>query len=269
MNQATIDHARARSFLFVPANRPDRFEKALASGADRVILDLEDAVDPADKILAREHVVRFLSHYMPVLVRINAAGTEWYDDDLSALRRAGANALVIPKVASATGLETIQARLGGDAVLFPLIETADGMSSLREIAAVRGVSRLMFGSIDFCLDMGLNETIAELQPYRSMIALASRVAGLSTPVDGVSIDISNAEGLRRSIDLAKATGFSAKLCIHPSQVAAVNERFSPSAAEIAFAHEVIGASAVQIGAFRLNGRMIDEPIVQWARKLLA
>lgn len=269
MKQVTVDYAKARSFLFVPATRPERFDKALASGADCVILDLEDAVDPADKTLAREHVVRFASYNSQVLVRINAAGTEWYDDDLTALQCAGIIALVVSKVASATELENIQTRTGDATALFPLIETAAGMSNLREISAVRGVSRLMFGSIDFCLDMGMNEIGAELQPYRAMIALASRVAGLPGPVDGVSIDITDDEGLRRSVDLAKATGFSAKLCIHPSQVAAVNAGFSPSASEIAFAQEVIVASAIQIGAFRLNGRMIDEPIIRWAHQLLS
>jgi citrate lyase subunit beta / citryl-CoA lyase len=195
---------RPSSYLFVPADRPERLAKALASGAGAVIVDLEDAVAPAAKAAAREALLDGLARHgaqaapmptpvpapVPVLVRINAAGTEPFQADLAALRRAPPGAvqgLVVPKAESAAMLEHIHHGSGGLPIL-PLIETATGFDRVKLITRAAGVQRLVFGSIDFQLDCGIEEGDdgTELLFVRSQLVLASRLARLAAPVDGVT-----------------------------------------------------------------------------------
>ena len=256
-----------RSYLFVPGNRPERFDKACAAGADAVIVDLEDAVPFADKAAAREAVAAWLSAEKPVLVRINGADTDWFGDDLALCRMPGVAGVVLPKAEQAGDIARLRAA-GATAVL-PLIESAAGIEHLRAIAAARGVQRLMFGSIDFQLDLGIPGEREELLFFRSQLVLASRLAGLAAPVDGVSTALDDAERLADDARHARQMGFGAKLCIHPKQVDAVNRCFTPGAHELAWAGRVLEAAARADGAaVALDGKMIDRPVILRAQAIV-
>ncbi|MEO5696850.1 MAG: CoA ester lyase [Burkholderiaceae bacterium] len=254
-----------RSYLFVPANRPERFDKALASGADAVIVDLEDAVAPDHKDAARATLAAWLDAGKPVVVRINAVGTPWFRDDVAICRHAGVAAVMLAKTESAADLAVV----GAAAPLIALIESAAGFDQLASIAAAPGVQRLAFGAIDFQLDLNLRAGYDELIFFRSQIVLASRLANLGAPIDSPSTAIDVAHEVEDEAQRARRLGFGAKLCIHPRQVEAVNRSFSPSAAEIAWAERVLAAAAASGGAaVALDGKMIDAPVIGRARALL-
>ena len=257
----------ARSLLFVPGSRPDRFEKALAAGADAVIIDLEDAVAPADKERAREAVCAWLAPHHAVMVRINGADTAWFRDDLALCRRPGVAAVMLPKAERAEDVAAV--RGAGAATVLPLIESAAGMAALAAIAAAPGVQRLVFGSIDFQVDLGMRDALEdELLFFRSQLVLASRLAGLQAPVDGVSTAIDDADQLRDDVLRARRLGFGGKLCIHPRQVASVNRHFAPSAAERAWAQRVLDAAAASGGAaIAVDGKMVDKPVILRAQAI--
>ncbi len=259
----------ARSYLFVPADRPERFAKAQASGADAVIIDLEDAVAPHAKIAARAALVEwFDARHAPVVVRINGVHTEWFDDDLALMARPGVSAVMLPKVESARDLDRVRAA-APQAALLPLVETALGIDRVREVAAAAHVQRLVFGSIDLQLDLGINGDDDELLMHRSQLVLASRLAQLAPPVDGVSAALDDPAALRADAHRARRLGFGAKLLIHPRQIAPVNEVFSPTADEVAWAHRVVDAAERAAGAaVALEGKMIDRPVLLRAQALL-
>ncbi len=257
----------ARSLLFVPGSRPDRFEKALAAGANAVIIDLEDAVAPADKERAREDVSAWLAPHRAVMVRINGADTAWFGDDLALCRRPGVAAVMLPKAERAEDIAAL--RGAGAATVLPLIESAAGMAALATIAAAPGVQRLVFGSIDFQVDLGMRDALEdELLFFRSQLVLTSRLAGLQAPVDGVSTAIDDADQLRDDVLRARRLGFGGKLCIHPRQVASVNRHFAPSAAERAWAQRVLDAAAASGGAaIAVDGKMVDKPVILRAQAI--
>lgn len=272
--------ASARSFLFVPADRPERLPKALASGADAVIADLEDAVAPDAKAAARRHFCEALracdaGQRSRLLLRINADGTPWQAEDLAlaaALVAEGLSAVVCPKAESHDALRLAAQQLGARCALVPLIESAAGLAALDAIAASPQVLRLAFGHLDFQADVGLacepDET--ELVPVRLALVLASRRAELAQPIDGVSPGTDDLARLAADAARARRGGFGAKLCIHPAQVATVHAAFTPSAAERDWAERVVaGFAAAQGGVFRLDGRMVDAPVVRLAERTLA
>jgi citrate lyase subunit beta / citryl-CoA lyase len=272
--------ASARSFLFVPANRPERFAKALASGADAVIIDLEDAVSPADKPAAREQLAGGFSQLPPadrarLIVRLNARGTPWHDDDLSLLQQLAAQGLagvMVPKAESVAGLQRVADAIGPAGALLPLIESVAGLDAADALATVRQVLRLAFGNLDFQADLGLacGPDEAELVPVRLAVVLAARRASLPPPVDGVTPGTQDMAQLQRDAERARRGGFGGKLCIHPAQVAGVNAAFSPSAAELDWAQRVLAAfEAAGGGVFSLDGRMVDAPVVRLAQRTLA
>lgn len=260
-----------RSFLFVPGDRPERFAKALASGADRVILDLEDAVQPAAKEAAREAVMRFLREAVPanVIVRINAADTAWHADDLAALRVLKAAGVMLPKVETAEVIAAVHERAGAPVIL--LIETVVGFVHLRSTAACPGVARIAFGSVDFCGDAGIDGDQEELDHVRSQLVIESRFAGLPAPIDGVTVALDDDARIQHDVARARRFGFGAKLCIHPKQVAAVNAGFAPSADDLAWARRVLDAcaSAGGRGAVAVDGKLVDKPVLDKAHRLLA
>lgn len=274
----------ARSYLFVPGDRPERYAKALASGADAVIVDLEDAVAPAAKAAARAALAAWLGGGNgPVVVRIDAAGSEWFDADLALLAQPGIAAVMLAKAERHEDLATVR-EAAPSAALLPLIETAAGFDRLREIAAAPGVQRLVFGSIDLLLDLGIEEDAEHdttedggngngngdaLLLYRSQLVLASRLANLAAPVDGVCARIDDATRLDVETARARRFGFGAKLCIHPRQVAAVNAAFAPSASRIAWAEKVVQAAARAHGAVvAVDGAMVDRPVLLRAEAVL-
>jgi citrate lyase subunit beta / citryl-CoA lyase len=257
-----------KSYLFVPGDRPDRFDKAAQSGADQIILDLEDAVAPAAKAEARQAVREWGSTAtMPVVIRVNAGDTPWFADDLTMAAALPSCEVMVPK-SDPDVLQAAFERTGRP--LIALIETVAGVMTLRRSASLPGVARIAFGNLDFGVDSGMSDEASELDSVRTRINLESRFAGLQPPVDGVTVALTDADQLDRDLARAKRLGFGAKLCIHPRQVAAANAAFQPSEAEIAWAHRVLDAAAAAAGAaVALDGKMVDRPVLQRAKMILA
>lgn len=270
----------ARSFLFVPGNRPERFAKALASGADAVIIDLEDAVAPADKPAARALLADGFGRLTAaerarLVVRINASGTPFHDDDLGLLRPLASDGLagvMVPKAETADGLRRVLDAVGPTCALLPLIESVAGLDAANALAAAPQVLRLAFGNLDFQADLGLAcaPDEAELVPVRLALVLAARRALLPPSIDGVTPGTQDMVQLQLDAARAQRGGFGGKLCIHPAQVAVVNAAFSPSAAQRDWAQRVLAAfEAAGGGVFSLDGRMVDAPVVRLAQRTLA
>jgi citrate lyase subunit beta/citryl-CoA lyase len=254
----------ARSYLFVPGDRPERFGKAWESAADEIILDLEDAVGPENKKTARAAVARWLRPERPVWVRCNAADTPWHEDDLQ-LVSPGLRGFVLPKAEEIPpGLQSLVDR--ENLRIIPLIETARGMDAVDAIARSAGVQRLAFGSIDFQVDLGIEGEGDALLWFRSRLVLASRLASLPSPIDGVTVELEGIEQTREDTERAKALGMRAKLCIHPKQVPVVHEALQPSEAQREWAARVVKAASSAGGAaITLEGKMVDRPI--WAKAM--
>lgn len=238
--EADMNRQIVRSALFVPATRPERIPKALASGADRVIVDLEDAVEEGLKVEARANLRRFLvdTPEARVLVRINAAEHPGHADDLALCRdHAGVIGLLLPKVESAAQVR--YAAVASGKPVWPIVESARGLAALGEIAAAAGVERLSFGSLDLALDLDLNSgsNAAEqiLGHARYALLLQTRLAGLAPPLDGVYPAIQNRAGLVEAVRFARDMGFGGLLCIHPSQVEPIHQTLMPSPAELEWA----------------------------------
>lgn len=268
--------AEARSFLFVPGNRPERFEKAVRAGADAVILDLEDAVPAADRDAARAAICSqweaLAALRLPLVVRINSEGSPAFEADVQAVAALpGLAGVVLPKAESAATLQRLHERLPGVA-LVPLIESAAGLDAVKAIAAAPGVLRLAVGHIDFMADLGIScsEDESELLPLRFAVAMATRLAQLAPPIDGVTVQTGDDERLRIETLRARRLGYGGKLCIHPKQPAGVHAAFAPSEQEVAWARRVVEADARSGGAaVQLDGRMVDAPVVLQARRTLA
>jgi citrate lyase subunit beta/citryl-CoA lyase len=259
-----------RSYLFVPGNRPDRFEKARQSGADAVILDLEDAVQSTHKDLAREAVAAWLEPTRPVYVRINAAGTPWFEQDLELVGLPGVQGVVLPKAEHPEQVSLVAARLAGETQVLPLLESALGVWNARVLAQAPRVERLAFGSVDFQLDTAITGEQEELLYARSRLVLASRVASILPPVDGVTMVLEDLTRLREDVARARRLGFGGKLCIHPRQVELINRGFAPTDAERAWARRVLSAAeATGAGALQLEGELIDRPVIERAKTILA
>lgn len=281
MIQSSLDEsplARARSFLFVPGDRPERLPKALASGAHAVVVDLEDAVAPQDKAAARQAITRAWAELSAaqrarLLVRINAPGTAWYEDDLALLReitQRGLGGVMLPKAETVASIEAVAAI--AQAPVVPLNESAQGLHALDLLARATGVLRLAFGHLDFQADLGLyiDGDEHELDSVRLAFVMASRRSNLPAPVDGVTASLDDLARLVGDAARSRRLGFGAKLCIHPLQVAHVNEGLGPTPAQRDWAQRVLDACAARgEGAFRLDGQMIDAPVVQRAQRLLA
>lgn len=264
----------ARTYLFVPGNRPDRFAKALASGADAIVLDLEDAVAPQDKAAARDAIARWAADAVPLdrgraVVRINEAASPDFVDDLRMLRECGLFDTMCPKVESPAMLRLVREGLP-EARVLALVESARGIADVDAIAAAPGVTRLVFGTLDFALDLDLDITDQAdgLSFAASRLAIASRVAGLPSPVAGVTPQIDDDARLRADLAWARRHGAGAKLCIHPRQVAPIHDALAPTPQAVDWARRVLAADAASPGAARLDGRMIDRPVVLQAQRTL-
>jgi citrate lyase subunit beta / citryl-CoA lyase len=261
----------ARTFLFVPGDRPDRFQKAAKAGADAVILDLEDAVPADRKRHAREHVRDWLAHGNQAVVRINGAATSWHADDLAMLGDLAKSltAIMMPKAESLDAVEALGAVVPAGTGIIPLIETAAGVLRAGALCAAPGVLRPAFGTVDLASQIGVDHrSHAAFQHARSTLVLAAAAAGCTAPIDGVTTAIADEEALRADLEHAVALGFSGKLCIHPGQVALANQYHSPSEKELAWARRIL--STEQGGAAHaLDGQMIDLPIVLRARAVIA
>ena len=263
----------ARTFLFVPGNRPDRFAKAEAAGADVVVIDLEDAVAPDDKDAARSDVAQWLSDGHAAVVRINGADTQWFDDDVAMLGAVGINhaAEAGAMIAKAEASEIVsRVATASNAPVIPLIETAVGVLNAPGIAATPGVERIAFGAIDFAAELGVDPDDREaLLHARSTLVLASAAARVASPVDGVTTALRDAEKLTDDVGYAARIGLRGKLCIHPSQVAAVHDRLAPTDDEVAWARRIVDATRADGSAVAVDGHMVDPPVVARAQQILA
>lgn len=265
----------ARTFLFVPANRPERFSKAMSSSADAVVLDLEDSVPLEEKALAREAIARewaaVCTQTTPVIVRINPPQGEAGADDIQWLTSLKPCPVVmVAKADDATTLERVR-EVCPDALLLPLIESASGYARLAEIAAVANVVRLVVGHIDFMVDTGIrcSSDQRELDALRFAVAIQTRLNNLAAAVDGVTVSVDDPDLLRIDCMRALGFGFGAKLCIHPRQVDTVHAALAPSVAEVDWARRVLeGNRAAGGAAFKLDGRMVDVPVVLQAQRTL-
>jgi citrate lyase subunit beta / citryl-CoA lyase len=273
MTAPAQDAARLpRTYLFVPGNRPDRFGKALASGADAVVLDLEDAVAPQDKAAAREAIAAWCQMARPeterIVVRINDESTEWFEDDLDLVHAAGLHAAMLPKAELVSQVARVVSALPDAGIVIPIIESARGLLNVDAIAAAQGVQRLAFGTLDYAADLDLSGDGRGLLYPACRMALASRAAGLSSPVAGVTPDLGNEDILLADLAFARACGFGAKLCIHPNQVGAIHRALAPTAAELDWARRVVSASEKETGAFQIDGKMVDRPVILKAKAIL-
>jgi len=253
--------------LFVPANRPDRFEKAANSGADAIIIDLEDAVPPNSKDEARGNLRAALGLQTPVFIRCNGEGAPWHEADLAAIAKLGLKRVCAPKVESADFIDILASQLGQDIQVLAQIETARGVEHAAEIAGHPLVSQLAFGPADFFLDLGAPPSQLLTQHVLCRLAIASRAADKAPPLDGPSFAINDRAALELEFGQALAAGARGKLCIHPSQVSVVLAQVRPSAAEVAWAQRVVAADrdgAAQV----VDGRMIDAPVVARAQAIL-
>jgi (S)-citramalyl-CoA lyase len=268
-----MTHKLIRTALFVPGNRPERFAKALASGADAVIIDLEDAVPNADKAAARKHLADFILWQTDVrlLVRINAAGTAEHEADLDVCRQhPDVVAIMLPKAESAGQVEHVAA--SGKPV-WPIIESALGMLSVGAIAACEGVQGLTFGALDLALDLGMKAASSAadsvFDQVRFAMLLHSRVNGLEAPLDSVYPAFSDDAGLTLAMQRARDMGLAGALCIHPRQVPVVHAALAPTAEELAWAQRVLAAAEGGEAALKVDGEMVDAPVIGRARRLLA
>ncbi len=254
--------------LFVPAMRPDRIAKARTSGASCVIVDLEDAVAPDEKITARSTLASQFpfGEGLPVCVRINPPGTAWFEDDLAMTLKCGFAGVVLPKAENKTHTLELRRSLSPDTALFGLMETTRGIALVHELATI--FDRLFFGSLDFAADLGCAHTAPALAHARAEIVLASRVAGKPGPVDGVSPDTRDIERIREESALGAELGFKGKLLIHPAQLAPAKAGYRPREAELAWARRIVEAGG-SAGVTNVDGRMVDAPVVVRAERVLS
>lgn len=274
-NDTTTQGAIATTYLFVPANRPQRLSKACAAGADAVIIDLEDAVDPADKALARDALHSWLTTRAPATdtdpelwVRMNAVGTPWFEHDLSLLKRhtSALTGIMLPKTEAGRDIDALQA-LGLPVIA--LVESARGLLGLADICAHPGVQRLAFGSADLARDLGCEDAWDTLLPHRAQLVLHAAAAGLPPPIDGVSFALDEPDRVTADARQALRLGMGAKLCIHPTQLAACRRGFAPTEAQQHWAQQVLAAAAAGQGAQRLAGQMIDRPVIERAQLIMS
>ena len=257
------------ALLFCPADRPDRFAKALER-ADAVILDLEDAVAPHDKAAAREAVIAHQLDPTRTVLRVNPAGTDDHDLDLKALDETGYRFVMLAK---ASGVADLAGLAGRDVIA--LCETAAGVLAAPELAAHDDVVALMWGAEDLVVSLGGSSSRFADGRYRdvaaharSSVLLAAGAYGKSA-IDAVFLDIADTAGLDAEARDAAAVGFAATACIHPSQVAVIRSAYAPSPDDLEYARDLLAASESERGVFVFRGAMVDEPLLALARRTLA
>ena len=264
-----VDFSMGPAILFCPADRPDRYEKA-AERADAVILDLEDAVSADAKDFAREAIAVSTLDPARTIVRVNAAGTDDFASDLVALARTGYRTVMLAKAEHPSQLAAL-----ADFHVIALIETATGVLNASAIAAEPNVVGLMWGAEDLVASIGGTSSRMADGQYRrvalharSTVLLAAGGNGKAA-IDSIYANIPDLEGLAAEAADAVASGFAATACIHPSQVDVIRAEYLPSETDVAWAVGVLAAAATERGVFTYEGRMVDEPLLRHARKLLA
>lgn len=259
-----------RSLLFAPGSDGRKLAKALSSTADAVVCDLEDAVSPPDKEAARDVVAHALAEAAPGparLVRVNAAGTRWFEDDLAFAATLELDAIVLPKASP----ESVELAGSSGPPIVAIVETAMGLRQAFEVASERRVAALVLGGVDLGAEVGLEPRPdgQEILYARSKLAIDSAAAGVRGPFDVVHLDFGDIAGLEEQCRLARALGFRGKACIHPGQIETINRIFSPSEQEVEWAQRVVASFEGQSeGVLSVNGTMVDRPVVERARRIL-
>ncbi len=261
--------AMGPALLFCPADRPDRYDKA-AARADAVILDLEDAVRPADRTAARGAMIAHPLDPARTVVRVNPFETADFELDLAALAKTSYRTVMLAKTTSAAEVEALR---GFDVIA--LCETAAGVLAAPAIASAPQVVAMMWGAEDLVASMGGTSSRFPDGGYRE-VAKAARSAVLlaaaangAAAIDSVHLDLHDTDGLAAEAADAAASGFAATACVHPGQVAVIRGAYAPSGPEIAAARAVLAAAQDQRGVFPFEGRMVDEPVLRHARSVLA
>ena len=272
----TIKLTRVRSWLFTPASRPDRFDKAAASEADVSIIDLEDSVAPADKAEARRtalaHLAQRAAGSCGRALRMNGLETRFGLADLHDLLESSARPdyLVLPKSESAAHLQILDrllAEAGNTTRLVALIESAQGLAACEAIAAsTPRLEALMFGAADMSADLGAATAWAPLAYARSRLVAACALAGVLA-IDSPFFDVKDHEGLTQETSQAVALGFAGKAAIHPNQIAPINAALTPRPEEVARARAILAENAKGVGV--VQGQMVDEAVARKARRTLA
>lgn len=261
------DVRTARSLLFVPGTRPDRYGKAVAAGADGVVIDLEDAVAQADKASARDAVAGWLRGDGAACVRINGAQQPEHEADLAAVGSVpGLVACVVPKVEDPAVVSRVAAETGRPVI--GIVESALGLYRVHELAQAAGMARLAFGHLDYSQDLGSGAGREAMATARSAVVLASRVAGLPGPLDGVTPQVDQPGRAGEDAAYAREMGFTGKLLIHPRQVGPVHAAMTPSDEEVAWAQRVLTVAESGEGVGRVEGQMVDAPVIARARRIL-
>lgn len=275
MNLPHLPLSDACSFLFVPASQPERYSKALASGAHGVIIDLEDAIGVDDKDNAR----KLLKQHWPgisaedkkrTVIRCNGSGSPFYPADIVLAKELGVHYLMIPKTESRDHVNGAAEELPHTAFI-PMIETPLGIHHLDEIANSQQVLRLALGNLDMQVELGMScdENETELDTVRFRMTLASKLAQIAPPIDGVTPATNDEAKIFAHAQKARRFGFGGKLCIHPKQISIVKQAFTPGAEEIDWAKRVIAADQASGGqAAKVDGKMIDRPVVMLARRIM-
>ncbi|WP_026821185.1 HpcH/HpaI aldolase/citrate lyase family protein [Arthrobacter castelli] len=256
------------SLLFCPADRPERYAKA-AERADAVIIDLEDAVAPADKVTAREAMIDTPLDPERTVVRVNPVDTNDFDRDLKALTRTDYGTVMLAKTESVQHMRQLPAY-----DVLALCETAAGVVHAADIAAEPNAVALMWGAEDLVASLGGTGSRHDDGRYRSVasharssVLLAAGAYGKAA-IDAVYINIGDLDGLAAEAQDAVASGFAATACIHPSQVPVIREAFLPTEDEVAYAREVLEAAKTEGGVFEFRGRMVDGPLLRHAEQTL-
>ncbi|MGB6245292.1 HpcH/HpaI aldolase/citrate lyase family protein [Gordonia sp. (in: high G+C Gram-positive bacteria)] len=256
----------ATTVLFVPGDRPERFAKAAAAGPDLVIIDLEDAVPHEHKAAARANAAEWAVTGNRCAVRVNAADTDFFANDLAALTETGA-AIMLAKAESPDVVQAVT-EVAGTGVI-PLIETARGILAAPDIAAVPGVARLAIGTFDLAAQLGVDPADRKaLLASRSALVLASAAAGLVGPLEGVTGAVDDADRISADAQHARRLGFGGKLCIHPKQLAPTIAAFAPTDEEVAWARRIVDNVDTD-GVAIVDGQMVDKPVVDRALHILA
>lgn len=262
-----MNPASASTFLFVPGDRPDRFARAAASGADVVVLDLEDGVPPAARTVAREHVEAWLRSGRQAVVRLNACGSDDHARDVRALRGA-ATQVMLARTESAADADATADELGGGVRVTALVETSRGVAAAAQIGSSDVVVRLAFGNVDLAAELGVAADDRQaLLTARSSVVLGSAVAGLPGPVDGVTTRLHDPEVLESDTAYAVSLGFRGKLLVHPRQLAAARAGLRPTPEQVTWARAVL-AEASEGQARAVDGVMVDRPVEERAREIL-
>jgi citrate lyase subunit beta/citryl-CoA lyase len=249
MKQCGNEAISPRSYLFVPGNRPERFAKALDAGADAIVCDLEDAVQPGEKEVARKYVLDCLAEGASLHVRINGFGTPWFSDDVASLAaHPGVAAIMLPKAETPEHIAAVLRDAHAALEVLPIVETARGFAQLDAMSRAPRVRRIVFGTLDFQLDLGIDGDGDELLMFRSRIVLASRLAGIDAPVDGVVTVLDDERAIEANARRGRCFGFGAMLCIHPKQLAPLHRAYSHSEEEKAWAARVLDAVDASGGA---------------------